>query len=586
MKYKIKVVTPNKTISAQENEILSDIIQKSGINLSTYCNKKGLCGKCLVEIIKGDLPELKEKEQTLIKEKNLNPNYRLACQYKIKSDLEIKIPDTSLIEEVEILKTGISIPVTIDPAVKKFDLQLSKPEITSPDSFLGIIKKHFKNDALKINYELLRKLPDILKKNKYKVSIILFDDDEILDVVPVNTKKTHYGIAIDIGTSTIVAELIDLSTGDSLDAEFKTNSRVKYGSDVVSRISFAHNNPKNLNILQETVLEILNEMIHDLTVKCKIDVEDIYEAVIAGNTAMNHFFLRVPVENLAVAPFNAVFTELSELKACDIELRINKYGKIYIVPNIKSFVGGDICAGIISSDLINKNENLLFIDLGTNGEIVLKFNDKIIVTSTAAGPAFEGINISNGMMAVSGAVYKAEYKDKLILHTINDKPPIGICGTGLIDLVSIFLENGEIADNGQINNEQKKLEITDKIFIIQKDIREVQLAVGAIKAGTKTLLDKYNCPLEKLDRIMIAGAFGSHLNIENAKRIGLLPQFPLEKISFLGNSSLAGAKALLISYPLREKISQILPEIEHCSLGMNSQFQEYFIDAMNFQNFL
>ena len=364
--------------------------------------------------------------------------------------------------------------------------------------------------------------------------------------------------------------------------EFKANSQVKYGSDVVSRISFAFNNKENLKILQETVLKVLNDMINNLTAKCKINTEDIYEAVIAGNTGMNHFFLGIPVESLAVAPFNAVFNELPGLKTCDTGLQINQNGKVYIAPNIRSFVGGDICAGIIASDLINKKENLLFIDLGTNGEIVLKFNDKIIVTSTAAGPAFEGLSISSGMMAVPGAVYKAEYKDKLILHTINDKPAIGICGTGLIDLVSIFLKKGDITDTGQINNEQKKLKITDAIFIIQKDIREVQLAVGAIKAGVKTLLDKYNCPLEKLDKIMIAGAFGSHLNIENAIRIGLLPESPIEKISFLGNSSLAGAKALLISCLLREKISRILPEIEHCSLGMDPQFQEYFIDAMIF----
>ena len=417
MKYKIKIISHNKAISAQEDEILSDIIQKSEINLSTYCNKKSLCGKCLVEILKGNLPELNEKENILAKEKGLNSNCRLACQYIIKSDLEINIPDSSLIEEVEILKTGISTPVTINPAVKKFDVQLAKPEITSPDSFLGTIKKHFKNDNLKINYELLRKLPGILDENKYKVSIILFKDDEILNVEPLNDKKKCYGIAIDIGTSTIVAELIDLNAGNSQGVEFKANTQVKYGSDVVSRISFAFNNKENLKILQETVLQVLNEMINNLTAKCKINTEDIYEAVIAGNTGMNHFFLGIPVESLAVAPFNAVFNELPALRACDTGLQINQNGKVYIAPNIRSFVGGDICAGIIASDLINKKENLLFIDLGTNGEIVLKFNDKIIVTSTAAGPAFEGLSISNGMMAVPGAVYKAEYKDKLIFHT-------------------------------------------------------------------------------------------------------------------------------------------------------------------------
>jgi len=324
-------------------------------------------------------------------------------------------------------------------------------------------------------------------------------------------------------------------------------------------------------------------MIENLCKKNNIDFKSIYEIVIAGNTVMNHFLLGIPVKSLSVAPYNAVFNELEPFYAKDIGLNINPHGKVFISPNIKSFVGGDISAGLIAADLRNVKGNILFIDLGTNGEIVLKMDDKFIATSTAAGPAFEGINISSGMMAIPGAIYKAEYKDKkLILYTLKNKKPLGICGTGLIDLISIFVENGDISIGGKIANPSQKIEVQNGIYITQKDVREVQLAIAAIKAGIKSLLKFYKLSLNNIDKIMIAGAFGNYLNIGNAQNIGLLPYFPKEKITFLGNSSLGGARALLLNSDLKNEIFDLVENIEHFSLGADSNFQEYFVDALSF----
>lgn len=299
---------------------------------------------------------------------------------------------------------------------------------------------------------------------------------------------------------------------------------------------------------------------------------------------MNHFLLGMPVKTLGVAPFHSVFTLLQELSSDDLGFKINPYGKAYIVPNIKSFVGGDISAGLIASDLPERKGNYLFIDLGTNGEIVLKTKEKFVATSTAAGPAFEGMNISCGMLAVKGAIHKAEFKNKLVLHTIKNKPAIGICGSGLIDLTSIFLERGMITSKGKITNKTKKIQISDLIHLSQKDVRELQLAVAAIKSGIRMILLKNELKIAQLDGLFIAGAFGNYLNVKNTIKIGLLPQIDEAKIIFIGNASLAGAKALLLSSSARKKIESLVKEIQYFSLATDPLFQEYFVGALEFGN--
>jgi uncharacterized 2Fe-2S/4Fe-4S cluster protein (DUF4445 family) len=290
----------------------------------------------------------------------------------------------------------------------------------------------------------------------------------------------------------------------------------------------------------------------------------------------------MPVKSLAVAPFSSVFTCLSPLPSADSGFKINSCGKVYIAPNIKSFVGGDISAGLIASDLANRKGNYLFIDLGTNGEIVLKTKDEFVVTSTAAGPAFEGMNISCGTLASPGAIYKAEYENRLALFTIGHKRATGVCGTGLIDLLAIFLDTGKISTKGKINDKTKKIPLNGSIYINQKDVREMQLAVAAIKTGIRMILKEFHLNKEKLDGIYIAGAFGNYLNIKNSMKIGLLPQIDEDKVIFIGNSSLAGAKALLLSKPAREKIDSLVRKMRYFSLASHSLFQKYFIEALEF----
>jgi uncharacterized 2Fe-2S/4Fe-4S cluster protein (DUF4445 family) len=582
MAYSIKILNLDKTIRAKKGDSLADKILESGIDLSLYCQKKAVCGKCFVEILEGYLPPLDEIEDLLIQKNKLNQSHRLACRYKVTGNLVIKIPPESLLQKTLILKTGIELPLTIDPFIKKYFVELNKPELDHPHSLLSELKKHFRKKNLNVPVNLLRALPGTLKNSRFKVTTVLYDDNEILAVEPGDTTERNFGLAVDLGTTTLVVELIDLNTGESVDTATENNSQMKYGMDIVSRISFAYQTPDNLQKLQAAILKTLSLMIKPILERNQVSQDHIYEIVIAGNTAMNHLLLGIPVDTLAVSPFHAVFHRLPEFKANELGLRLNPNAKAYVVPNIKSFVGGDISAGLQATGLANRKGNHLFVDLGTNGEIVLKTEKKFVATSTAAGPAFEGMNIGSGMLALPGAIYKAEKKNRLILHTIGKEKPQGICGTGLIDLIALFLDEGKITPSGKIGGNKGTIGITEKISLSQQDVREIQLAVAAVKTGVRMICEKHRIKKKELDKVLIAGAFGNYLNTKNAMRIGLLPDIDPEKIVYVGNSSLAGARALLLSKPARKRAESLSKKVHYISLASDPRFQECFVDSLNF----
>jgi uncharacterized 2Fe-2S/4Fe-4S cluster protein (DUF4445 family) len=582
MAYTIKLLDLNKTIRAKKGDLLADKILESGIELSLYCAKKAMCGKCFVEIVEGYLPSPDEAEDFLIQKNKLSQHHRLACQYKISGNLVIKIPPESLLQKILILKTGVKLPLVIDPLVKKYSVEISKPGLGHPDSLTSQWEKHFRKKRINVPLNILRMLPEMLKKSRQKVTAALYDADEILAVETGDTTEQSYGLAVDLGTTTIVVELIDLNTGESIDAATGNNSQMKYGMDIVSRISFAYQDPDNLQKLQTAIQKTLSRMAKTLLERNRVSKDHVYEVIFAGNTAMNHLLLGIPVDTLAVSPFHAVFHRLPRLSAAELGFRLNPNARAYVVPNIKSFVGGDISAGLLATDLANRKGNHLFIDLGTNGEIVLKTEKKFVATSSAAGPAFEGMNIGSGMLALPGAVYKAEKKNRLVLHTIGIEKPKGICGTGLIDLMALFLDEGKITPSGKIRGNKDRIGIRQNIAISQQDVREIQLAVAAVKTGIRMICEKYRVQIDDLDRIFIAGAFGNYLNTKNAQRIGLLPDIDPGKIVYVGNSSLAGARALLLSKPAREKTESLIKKVRYISLASDPRFQEFFIDALDF----
>ncbi len=447
---------------------------------------------------------------------------------------------------------------------------------------MEIFERQLKQKRIQAPFGLLRDMGKTLEKCRFDVTAVVYKDKELLNLEPRDTQALNYGLAIDIGTTTVALEIVNLNTGETTGTSAAMNSQSIHGADVVSRISYAFQDPNRLDKLRDEIRGTLNSMIGEVLKKTKIAPSNVYDIAVAGNTAMNHFFLGLPVDTLALTPFNSVFTFLPELSSRDLGFRINPYGKVYVAPNIKSFVGGDISAGLVASDLANKKGIFLYIDLGTNGEIVLKNEKDLIATSTAAGPAFEGMNISCGMLAQPGAIYKAEYGKKFKTFTLQNRPALGICGTGLIDLIAILLEQGKIFPSGKLNHKEQKIHIKDNIFLSQNDVREIQLACAAIKTGIKMILEEYHLTKEQLDGIYIAGAFGNYLNIENTMKIGLLPRIDKDKIAFIGNASLAGAKTLLISSPARKVIEALVKKIRFISLASRHSFQQNFVEAIEF----
>lgn len=584
MAYTVKIISHGRTVKAREKENLAEKIQQAGIPLSLACNRRGLCGKCFVEIVKGKLPPLGVMEKSWLKQKKLPEKSRLACSYEIRGNLEVNIPLQSTAHKVPILPSISHSSLSLDPAVKTYSLELARPTIAEPSSLFDILLKGLGARHLKISPLLLRGLGQKVEKADFKVAVSLYREKEIIEVEPAPAAGKNLGLAVDVGTTTLVMELIDLETGQTLGTQAEWNSQARRGADVISRISYAISETGKAAELRELVMGTLNQMIAKLLKKNGAPSSSVREIVIAGNTTMNHLLLGVMVHSLASAPYSAVFSRIPSLDAGEAGFAIHPRGKVYVVPNIKSFVGGDISSGLLASRLNARRGNLLFIDLGTNGEIVLKAGGTLLATSTAAGPAFEGMNISCGMPALPGAVYKAEDSGGIRLFTLGDEPVRGVCGTGLIDLIAILIDQGLINSLGSMRTEEKKIAVGENISITQEDVRQMQLACAAIKTGIRMMLERNRLNESDLDGIYIAGAFGNYLSIRNSMKIGLLPRMDERKLVFIGNSSLAGARLLLLSQRHRERLESLIQKIHYVSLASDATFQEQFIRALEFKS--
>jgi uncharacterized 2Fe-2S/4Fe-4S cluster protein (DUF4445 family) len=578
----IKIPSHGRTIKAEKKDVLADKLLQAGIPLNLYCNRRGLCGKCFVEILSGARPEPRDKEKAWLERADLSPRHRLACQYEVEGDLVVNVPVSSTRANVPILPQIPRSEVPPNPAVKKFFLEVPKAQISAPLSLSEQVRAALGAESLSLPLDVLKDLGRTLKEAGQEVTAVVHEESEVLAVEPGDTVDRNFGLAVDVGTTTLVMELVEVESGRTLDMEAALNGQSRRGADVISRLSFAMEEKANAAELREIVLNDLNQMARRLLQRNRVSPGGVYEAVLAGNTAMVHLLLGVPVNSLAAAPYEAVFSALPRLDAREVGLDIHPRGKVYFAPHIKSFVGGDISAGLLAVGLDARPGHSVFIDLGTNGEIVLKAGSELVATSTAAGPAFEGMNISCGMPALPGAIFRAEGSGSLRTSTIGGGPARGVCGTGLIDLVALFLERGEIAPGGAIRNPEKKLAVEPGIALTQDDVRQVQLACAAIKSGIRLMLKANGLSVENLDGIVVAGAFGSYLNIRSSVRLGLLPRIDEERVLFIGNSSLAGARLLLIAREARREVEALVRRIRYFSLASDRDFQEQFIKALEF----
>jgi uncharacterized 2Fe-2S/4Fe-4S cluster protein (DUF4445 family) len=513
----------------------------AGIIINTPCGAAGVCGKCRVKIISPQ-GEPTEADRKIFSTEELKQGWRLACQNTIAEDTVVEVPAKSLLS--------------------------------------GIDKIVIESDILQT---------------------IIPDERQIRD-------DKYFGIAVDIGTTTLAASLISLKNASEIAVMGDVNPQISLGDDVISRIKYSTSHKNGLAELQRAVIRQINAMISQLCEQGRVDRKNIYEITIAGNTTMEHLVCGIDPSPLGQLPFEPVYRGANIVNTSELEIEINPKGIVYIFPVIGGFVGGDISAGMLAMDLLNQPQPALMIDVGTNGEIVLVKDNKIMAASTAAGPAFEGARISCGMRAAAGAIEKVKFSawgcltadDDCIYSVIGNVEPAGVCGSGLIDITAEFLNAGIVDSTGRMNQSaglppkiaqriimdsknQPAFVIADKVKITQKDIRQIQLAVGAIRAGINIILKQAGIKAGDLKKVFIAGGFGSFIRRNHAQRIGLLPaQIDHKKISFVGNTSLAGAKLALLSIKAREKAESFAKQAKHIELSADSGFQDEFASAMIF----
>ena len=619
---KITFLPDKKNIEVNKGTTILEALEKVGININTPCGGKGVCGKCKVLVVEGITTASIEKE--LLSEGEIEKDFRFACQTKVFKDSIIGIPleirldfnnvfSSKLKGDTHHIKKSFS----IDSDLRKVFLDLEKPSLDDQRSDWERIKdglslKKIENILnLKVPIDILKKIPDLLRKSDFKITITL-QNNEIIDIESGDTAKNSYGIAFDIGTTTVAGYLVDLESGIELSAVAKTNPQVVYGDDVISRIGFTQQNKDGLLKLQKGIVNTLNEIIKETAQRAKISSDNIYKMSIAGNTCMHHLLLGLNPSYIASSPYIPVIKEDLSIKIRDIpELILKPNANIYMLPNISAYVGADITAGILATCMWKKEKNILFLDLGTNGEIVLSARGKLWACSTAAGPAFEGARISSGMRAAEGAIYKVKMDHKSFAYSvIKDGKVRGICGSGSIDLIAEMLRLGLIDKSGRLIDregcntelggeirkriikgqkgnkfllvEGKETKNGDPVFLTQKDIRELQLAKAAIFAGIKILLKEVNISPEDIQEILLAGAFGNFIDKESARRIGLIPYFPLEKIESVGNAAGRGAEIALLSEKMKKICRDTAREVQYIELSSRTDFQEEFIEAMFF----
>jgi uncharacterized 2Fe-2S/4Fe-4S cluster protein (DUF4445 family) len=588
--------------------LLEYINTKTPFNLSAPCAGKGRCGKCRVTITGGTVSPLGEEEKKLLSEKEIARGVRLACMTRPLSDVVIELDEekagvgnksSALTEKMEVL-----------PFLHKDLVTLSAPDLHDQTSdhtrLLGSPETPVKHYPLRV----LKQIPEALRNGGYTVTLCR-EGDTALAVEPGDTRKESYGVAVDIGTTTVASYILDLSTGKNLDVISALNAQEIYGADVISRINHTMTSPEGLKKLQDKITDQIDSMVRTLAARNGINPDRIYTVVIAGNTTMVHLVLGLPPKNIAAAPFISVTTEPLSLPAADLSLSIAPGGTVYVLPSVSGYVGADIVAAVLASGMADSEPLSLLIDIGTNGEIVLGNRDRLVCCSTAAGPAFEGAHVRNGVGGIAGAVNKVRMQEGFIsFTTIQNGRPLGICGSGIVDLLSILIHYGIVDETGRMLSRAEAPEKTPKdllegmidfegepafllvpeeetglgspILLTQKDVREIQLAKAAIAAGVDTLAKKIGVNLDDIEVLYLAGGFGSYLHKTSAAGIGLLPRELHDRVQTLGNAAGKGAAMALLSLRAREKCEVIRRKAEYIELSSSPEFQDAYIERMFF----
>ncbi len=615
-KYQVTFMPDKVTVAVMKGTNLLLAAKKAGIDIESPCGGHGTCGKCAVKILNGAYDM--QDDSHLPKELK-EMGYTLACQVKVRNDMTVEVPFLSRLTRHKVVLGSKRTKFNkehdyfgkkpMDPICRKYAVQLEAPYLSDSlndlDRLKHALSRQYGLTDVRIALSCLKTLPSALRQGGWEVTVTVADTGsaaEIVAVEPGRSTKPAYGIAVDIGTTTVVVNLLNTEKGKILDKAGSYNKQAVYGSDVISRIIYTDEHADGLALLQKAVVETINELIDGILRKNGLEPGDIPVMVCGGNTVMTHLFMGVTASYLRLEPYVPSAVKFPVVKARELNININPEAAVITIPSVASYVGGDITAGVLATMIARSEALTLFIDIGTNGELVLGNKDWMVTCSCSAGPAFEGSGISCGMRAMDGAIDWIAIDHQSLevqCKVIGDTKPLGICGSGLIYSLSEMMEAGIIDRAGKIltGKASGRIRKTSEgreyvliyaeesgtgqdIVITEGDIKNLLRAKGAIFAGIRTMLQMVQLDTSAIERVYIAGGFGNDINLADAVNIGLLPDLPAEKYEYVGNSCIQGAMIVLLCREALAESEKLADGMTYLELSVGNQFMDEFISAM------
>ncbi len=577
-----------------------------GVDLVNLCGGVGGCGRCRVQVLSGEVSDVTPKERALLTSEALAKGYRLACCTIPVGDCKVGVPPESLTAPQRTQVEGLESAVAPEPCLHAYPVQVSPPSLERGDLRADAERLC---DALAQQHQVphcilplrsLRGLPAHLRREQWQTNVVVRDADDRREIVALlSPSQRPLGLAVDLGTTKIAAYLVDLGSGRTLAARGEMNPQIAYGEDLIARMGYAKQSPAAAARLQQSVVDVLNDIVEALCTEVGASSESLVEAVVVGNTAMHHLFLRLPVDQLARAPYVPTIKSALDIKACDVGLHLVPEAYVHLLPNIAGFVGADHVAMLLATEVARAKNVVLALDIGTNTEICLANQGMLTSLSCASGPAFEGAHIKHGMRAAQGAIERLRIEgDRVMVQTIGGASPVGLCGSGILDSLAELHRMGIIDARGKLgehprirrnpNNGAREFVLVSEaerdgqpaITFTQQDVQALQLAKGAVRAGIQVLLESQGLDVSDLDQVIIAGAFGTYIDVTSAMAVGMLPVLPEDRFAQVGNAAGIGAKLALVSRGKRSEAQDIARRVGYIELATAPRFRRAFARAM------
>ncbi len=584
-------------------ETLLDTARRAGARISSVCGGRGLCKSCVVRVAEGSVEPPSQQDLAFFSPEELASNWRRACQTFASGDCRVEISARARAMPLRTQVESEDVWVRPDPAVRLYSVAVPDATLEVPTAddrrLMDALNEKWPGICSRIDIDVLRSLPEALRVPGRQVSAAV-RFGEVIGIVPPGDRKL-LGLAVDVGTTNIVVLLVDLWSGRTLATKAMENPQASFGGDVISRIARAATSEEALEKLHELVVRGINDLARELCEAQSVGLEQVADIVVAGNTAMHHLLLKLPVKHLGAVPFVAASASAMDVKARDVGIKAMPGAWVHALPNIAGFVGSDHTAMLLAIGADRDEKTIVALDIGTNTEMSLIHQGRLSSISCPSGPAFEGGHINCGMRSARGAIESVEIRaGEVRIRTIDDTPPVGICGSGVLDVTAQLYLAGIVSPTGRMTKAHPRVRVRDgqpefvltqesethgtAIVFNQRDVRAVQLAKGAIRAGIQVLLENAGVQEWQIEQVIIAGAFGNYIDLASAVAIDMLPDLPLDRFAQIGNAAGIGAKLALVSYPHRATAQSIAARSHYFELAGSAHFNRSFMRAMRFPN--